>query len=253
MIYTLNDTDKARPLFVGWEETLICSCLDRVMGRIYVTDLDCPTSACAHVGCFCLYAGIPNEELIRNKPDGFIIMIPRDEAWAGLIERCYPGAIRRTRYAIRKDTRFDTAMLTRNLSLLPDGYELRKIDGELHDRCLENPVTADFVSAFGGKENYLNLGRGYVILHSGEIVSGASSYTRYNGGIEIEVETVESERGKHLATVACSALMLECLKENLYPSWDACDMTSVRFAEKLGYEYAHDYAAYLVAPERRTH
>ena len=253
MIYTLNDTDRAQSLFAGWEDTLIYSCLDGVMGRVYVTDLERPASACAHVGCFCLYAGIPEEELVRNKPDGFIIMIPRDDAWAKLIERCYPRAIRRTRHAIRKDTRFDTAALKRNLSLLPDGYELRKIDGELHDRCLENPVTADFVSVFGGRENYMKLGRGFVILRNGAIVSGASSYTRYNGGIEIEVETVEGERNKRLATAACSALILECLSENLYPSWDAANMASVRFAEKLGYEYAHDYAAYEVAPERRTH
>lgn len=223
------------------------------MGRVYVADPERPQSACAHVGCFCLYAGIPCEELVRSKPEGFVIMIPRDDAWAKLIETCYPGAIRRTRHAIRKDTRFDVAALERNLSLLPEGYELRKIDGELHDLCLKNPVTADFVSVFGGRDNYLRLGRGYVILRDGRIVSGASSYTRYNGGIEIEVETVEGERGRHLATVACSALMLDCLRAGLYPSWDACDMTSVRFAEKLGYAYDHDYVAYQVAPERRTH
>lgn len=53
--------------------------------------------------------------------------------------------------------------------------------------------------------------------------------------IEIEVDTIEPERRKHLAAVACSALILECLKEGLYPSWDAQNMNSVHLAEKLDY------------------
>ena len=135
----------------------------------------------------------------------------------------------------------------------PEGYELREIDGEIYDMCLEDPVTRDFVSCFGSRERYLELGRGMVILKDGRIVSGASSYTRYRGGIEIEVDTVESERGKHLASAVCAALILRCLEEGLYPSWDAQNMTSVRLAEKLGYEFDHEYAAYEVAAGKRTH
>ena len=85
-----------------------------------------------------------------------------------------------------------------------------------------------------------------VIMKDGEIVAGASSYTRYKAGIEIQVDTLPSERRKHLAAIACSALILKCLEENLYPSWDAQNMNSVRLAEKLGYEFAHEYTAYEV-------
>ena len=72
-------------------------------------------------------------------------------------------------------------------------------------------------------------------------------------GIEIEVDTVESERRKHLATIVCSALILNCLKEGLYPSWDAQNRNSVRLAEKLGYVFDHEYAVYEVSSEARTH
>ena len=137
--------------------------------------------------------------------------------------------------------------------MLPEGYELKEIDAELYDRCLENPATADFVSSFESKEKYLKDGRGMVIVKNGEIVSGASSYTRYREGIEIEVDTVESERRKNLALIVCSALILRCLKEGLYPSWDAQNMGSVHLAEKLGYEFDHEYVAYEVATEKRTH
>lgn len=253
MVYELEDTEKVESIFDGWEETLIYSCVQKVMGRVYVTDVDDPKSACAFVGCFAFYAGEPDEELIRNKPDGFVIMTPQNEDWAELIEKCFPQAKRVTRYAIRKDTSFDVPGLQSMVKQLPAGYELRKIDSDIYDQCLQNPVTADFVSAFDSKDKYLEHGRGMVILKENKIVAGASSYTRYKEGIEIEVDTVESERRKHLATIVCSALILECLKENLYPSWDAQNMNSVHLAEKLGYEYSHEYIAYEVSVESRTH
>ena len=48
------------------------------------------------------------------------------------------------------------------------------------------------------------------------------------------------------ATVTCAALILECLEKEKYPSWDAQNMNSVHLAEKLGYEYSHEYPVYEV-------
>ncbi|MGM9647426.1 MAG: GNAT family N-acetyltransferase [Eubacteriales bacterium] len=246
MVYELKDTSKAKELFAGWQETMIDSCLQNVMGKIYVTDAVHPSSAFAFVGEFGFFAGKPNRELVLHKPDGFVILVPQNEGWSALIEDCYPSAKRIVRYAIKKDTQFDQEILREEISRLPSGYELRKIDSQIFDMCSENPVTADFVSAFESKQQYLQIGRGMVILKDGTIVSGASSYTRYREGIEIEVDTVESERRKHLATMVCSALILECLNEGLYPSWDAQNINSVRLAEKLGYELDREYVAYEV-------
>lgn len=252
MVYELLDVKKAEAIFEGWEETLIYSCLQQVMGKIFVTDLNYPKAACAFVGCFAFYAGIPEKDLVQMKPDGFVIMTPENEDWANLIEECFPNAKKVTRYAIKKNTKFDEGKLKENVNRIPDGYELCKIDGEIYEQCLCNEVTSDFVSVFESKEKYLRDGRGMVIRKDGKIVAGASSYTRYKQGIEIEVDTIESERRKHLATIACSALILECLKENLYPSWDAQNMNSVHLAEKLGYEYSHEYVAYEVTGENEN-
>lgn len=188
------------------------------MGKVYVSDPEQPKSAFAFVGCFGFYAGIPDKEIVMDRPDGFVIMTPQNNEWAKLIEECYPLAKKVTRYAIKKDTIFDRTMLQNEIKKLPAGYELKKIDADIYDRCLENPATEDFVSAFESKEKYLQMGRGMVILKNGIIVAGASSYTRYREGIEIEVDTIEPERRKHLATIACSALILNCLEEGLYPS-----------------------------------
>lgn len=127
------------------------------------------------------------------------------------------------------------------------------ITHKIYDMCLPDPVTRDFVSSFESKEKYLEMGRGMVILKNGQIVAGASSFTRYKEGIEIEVDTAEEERRKGLTTIVCAALILRCLEEGLYPSWDAQNMNSVHLAEKLGYEFDHVYTAYEVSGEDRTH
>ncbi len=246
MVFELKDTSKAEPVFAGWEETMIYSCLQKVMGKIFASDPDAPVSAMAYAGCFAFYAGIPDKELVLAKPDGFVIMTPQNEEWAACIEECFPEAKRVTRYAIKKDTKFDEAYLKSLVGKLPDGYELKEIDGSLYDQCLADPATRDFVSSFAGKEEYLEAGRGVVIIKAGKIVAGASSYTRYNEGIEVEVDTIAEERRKGLATAACAALILRCLEEGLYPSWDAQNMNSVHLAEKLGYEFDHAYTAYEV-------
>ena len=113
MVYELSDTSKAVPLFDGWQETLIYSCLQKVMGRIYVTDPEYPRSAAAFIGCFAFYGGEPDRELVMHKLADFVIMTPQNESWEELIEKCLPYAKKAVRYAIRKDTRFDTAMLKR--------------------------------------------------------------------------------------------------------------------------------------------
>jgi len=42
MISELKDTSKAEALFDGWEETLIYSCLQNVMGKVFFIDLSLP-------------------------------------------------------------------------------------------------------------------------------------------------------------------------------------------------------------------
>ena len=118
MIHELKDTSKVQSLFKGWEETLIYSCLQNVMGRVFVTDPDNPKSAMAFVGCFGFYAGEPDRELVENKPEGFVIMTPQNEEWASLIEDCFPSSKRVIRYAIKKDTQFDVEALKNKISIV---------------------------------------------------------------------------------------------------------------------------------------
>ena len=141
MIYELEDTSIVTELFGGWEETLIWSCLQKVMGKVFVTDTDAPLSAMAYVGCFAFVAGKPDKELVLGKPDGFVIMVPQNDAWSSLIEECYPDAKKRTRYAIKKDTKFDVSFLEKTVAGLQEGYELKKIDSKTSFNRRKRPIT----------------------------------------------------------------------------------------------------------------
>ena len=248
MIYELKDRAKAAPLFAGMEDSMIASCLQGMMdSKIYVTDPERPKSAMAHLADFAFLAGAPDRELVaEGKPRGFVILVPPTEAWAKLIEDCFPAAERWTRYAIKKDTTFDRAKLERLAAALPEGYEIKPIDGDLYDKCLAEPLFTDGVCHFASKAAYLEQGRGFAVLKGGEPVAMASSYTVYREGIEIEIDTLEGERRKGLATALAAALILSCLQDGLYPSWDAANMDSVRLAEKLGYAFSHEYCCYAV-------
>lgn len=159
MEIALEVTPAIENLFAGWEETIIWSCLQKVMGRVCANDTKSPTAAIALLGDFGFLAG-------------------------------------------QADTKFLLA--------------------------LKRTVCK----------------RDFLILKDGVPVSGASSYSTYRSGIEVEIDTREDHRREGLATVCGAKLILECLKRNLYPSWDAHNAWSAALAEKLGYRFSHEYAAY---------
>ena len=78
-------------IFEDWNETIVWSCLQGIMGEIR-TNLS-EDAAMAILGDFAFFAGNPSEELIRFKPESskrdFIIMVLRNAMWADLIEKCY--------------------------------------------------------------------------------------------------------------------------------------------------------------------
>jgi len=243
---------KIEQLFGGWEEGILWACLQGVMGGIYVDCMERPQSAMAVLGDFAFFAGIPNEELIKYRPNGskqnFIIMVPQNDAWGQLIQKCCGEKAKKVlRYAIKKEPHvFDVEKLRLARKALKSGFVLKMIDEELYYKCRQNDWSRDLVSQFKNYETYRRLGLGAVILNGDELVSGASSYARYNGGIEIEIDTKERYRRQGLAYICGAKLILECLERGLYPSWDAQNPWSVALAEKLGYSYSHTYTAYEI-------
>ncbi|WP_434309962.1 GNAT family N-acetyltransferase [Hominifimenecus sp. rT4P-3] len=249
MIYEMTNTQPVFQLFGQWEETILWSCLQKVMGKIYADDPEHPTAAMAILGDFSFFAGKPNIELVSYKPSwciqDFIIMIPQNKAWQNTILQVYQEKAKVvSRYATKKeDGIFHKEKLEEARSLLPSGYEICRIDEPLYHLCRSETWSTDLVSQFPTYKDYRRLGLGVVIQKNHTLVAGASSYSRYQGGIEIEIDTKEEYRRKGFAYLCGSQLILECLKQDLYPSWDAQNKISLSLAEKLGYHYSHTYPA----------
>lgn len=252
MVYELEHPQKAEALFENWNETLIWSCLQNIMGKIFADDLGKPESAMALLGDFCFFAGYPKEELVRFQPDGceqdFILMIPQNAGWEELIRKVYGCRAKRiSRYATAKEKdAFDRSVLQKYVNLLPSAYSLEAIDRKFYEACKAEVWSKDLVSQYADYEAYEELGLGVVAVKGGEIVSGASSYARYSDGIEIEIDTKKSFRRQGLACACGAKLILECLKRGLYPSWDAHNKASLALAAKLGYHFSYKYPAYEI-------
>lgn len=247
MIQKLQDPSKAALLFQDWNETMIWSALQGVMGEIYANEAI--TAAAVVAGDFCFFGGIPDRELIEMLTGTpFIIATPQNEDWGNLIKAVHDThATPRERYAIRKELNvFNREHLQQLVFDLPEGYTLHPIGEELYDRCKQASWSRDLVSKYPTYESYKKLGMGTAVLYNGELVAGASSYYTYRDGIEIEIDTRNDHRRKGLATACGAALILKCLEQGKYPSWDAQNLWSVALAEKLGYHFSHSYRVYEI-------
>lgn len=253
MIYEadVNVRKKLIPMFKNMDSTIILSYLQGHMGTAWVDNLENPTVAQITVGIFVFYAGNPNikeaEELLNNLPDFTLVIVDSDE-WKSRIETVHKGEIEKfKRYSFEKNPRhLDRIHLLKLLSTLPEGYEIKKVDRSIVQAPTFQELSEDFVSQFDSIDDFINRGVGYAILYEGKVVSAATSFSIYNGGIEIEIATNSQYRRKGLATIIASALILDCLDKGKYPSWDGSNSESVELAKKLGYILKESYDTYFI-------
>ena len=239
------------PLFSRLQDSLILSCIQNYFGTAWVDDTSAPSTGRIISGDFVFLAGEPKEEFICGQEGGLMrpemMMISDSALWHPLIEKVYGIQCQKMeRYHIKKEGDiFDRNLLRQYASSLGEDYVLKEIDHPLYDSIMATKWCRDFCSQFTDWEHYHKKGMGFVACKDGMIVSGASSYTSYREGIEIQITTHEDYRRKGLALVCASALMLKALENNLYPNWDAGNMASVGVATKLGYHFDKPYTAYL--------
>jgi GNAT superfamily N-acetyltransferase len=81
-------------------------------------------------------------------------------------------------------------------------------------------------------------GKGFTLLHNGEIASTAYSAFVHEDKLEIGIETVEKYRGLGFAELTCNKLIDYCLENDLIPIWSCRfeNTASYSLAQKLGFE-----------------
>lgn len=256
-IWRVEDRNSIAHFCEGSQDTLIWSYMQGCMGMAFTDNLTDPKSAAIYLADFCFLAGEPNSELVEFKPSEltseYVVMVPPTEEWEQIIEEVYQEKAHRSmRYATRKDkTVFDIDKLTKIVERLPVGCELRPIDHKLYQEILSLPWAHDLCGNFSSYDEFAENALGVVILSDGELVSGASSYSYYRGGIEVQIDTREDYRRRGLASICGAKLILECLGRGLYPSWDAYTKVSLALAEKLGYVFDREYTSYEIYPWTR--
>lgn len=249
--------DRIAPLFSTSADTLIRSCLEGCMDRAWADDFEHPTAAKICTTDFCFLSGDADSPdagaLAAALPEGYahpwFYVVPMQPAWEAVIERSFPGRytpIRR--YALQKDgDTFAPEALKRFAAQVPEGCRVLPFDESIYYLSKQEEWSSHLCAWFPTYESFQKHGMGFAAFDGKTLVCGASSHSYYREGIEVEIDTNPTHLRRGLATACAAALILECLRRGLYPSWDAANQESLALAEKLGYRFDREYKAYQVA------
>ena len=252
-----DEVSKVSSLFGQWPETILWSVLQGKMGCLYVEPTERPAAAAAVLGDFVFLAGQPNTDLIRftselKFPLDMCILMPQNRAWETAIEDSLGvNAKKVTRYATAKNlddlqNPENMARLKEMASAVPEHFKIVPFDEEIFEIAREEYWSRSQAVQFADYEEFRRHGLGFAAMLGSIMAAGASAYSYYGGGLEVQMDTDTGFRQMGLARCCGAHLILECLKRGLYPSWDAHNMQSLALAESFGYQPAGEYTAYEV-------
>jgi len=236
------------------EEVCIWSCIEGIMGRAWINEINEPLYGAVVVADFLFLLGQVPDELsdeLKNIMETLgknQIIVSENPDWENIILKVFPQKIVRfMRYSFHwEPDAFDQKRLAEFALEKEDGYEVVPFTIEIAEKALRSNFTADFCMFFETPEAFLKQGIGYCIMKDDQIVAGASSYSTCDGAIDITIGTINEYRRKGLALKCASRLILACLERGLYPRWDAANLESVALAEKLGYRFKEAYQVFTI-------
>lgn len=253
--YRVGEPAQLAPLFGDWGETIVWGALDGTMGELYANAAK--TAAAAVLGdfAFCAAPGLSAGELqpflrgLQAHIPHKMIFVARDDATFDVCKSVFGRVETGMRYATKKhEQRFDAAELRVYAAALPAGYTLSPMTPEIWEQIAKRgDWLKDFTSNFKSYDEFISLqARGSFVLFEGEIVCGASSYSVYQGGLEVQIETSGAHRRQGLARACAAQLLLGCMEAGLYPAWDAANLMSISLAQQLGYRFSHTYRCLML-------
>lgn len=240
------------PFASAFHDTTGYTVMQGIGGSAWVDNIAKPKSAITLYGDFCLLAGEPVgdeiEEEIMEMLDAcgktWSYFVPESEEWIKFFrESPMFHESERYRLSAKKDS-FDRKLLQGYVDKLSSEFSIEPINEKWYDRVVQEEWSADLCSNFSSKEEYLEHGIGFIITTNDMPVAGVSTYSYYDKGIEIEIDTKDEYRKKGFATVLGARIILECMERGLKPSWDAANLISAKVAEKLGFEFDTPYPVF---------
>jgi hypothetical protein len=136
--------------------------------------------------------------------------------------------------------RVQDGRLQKFIDQLPDGTELRPIDGNLIERSVNREL---HLSGYPSSEKALEDLVGFFLMEGNEILCEALAGAEIMGNREIGVDTPEPYRKRGYATIACARLIQFCEQQGLRTYWNCnkYNNASVALARKLGYQTEKEY------------
>lgn len=188
------------------------------------------------------------KELTEIKDKNSFLIIPQTKEWEEFLKNNEMfSSFPRYHFEAPTAEQFDVKILEEICEKLPKQYRFERIDETLYPRVMAEDWSRDFCSNFASAKDFLAHGLGIVVMEGDTICGGASSYTAYKKGIEVEIVTRKEYRNQGIASACGAKLILTCLAEQKLPHWDAANETSVRLAKRLGFEYLGAYDTYYIA------
>lgn len=267
---SLKDGHILAPFFKETYDSCPEAFIQGVMGRGFTDSTEEPTYGVIQIGDFCFFGGDATEpfkghviSILNNTyKNPNMIFIPLSLSWSQRFEEntSYERVIR---YSMdRKDIEtFDKntlmSYINRETSAGIIGesddcdFIIRPINENYYVSVANQEWSKDFTSNYPDYPTFQKMGLGFVVIErsTGKLVSGASSFSNSLDSIEIEIDTAPDYREKGLATSVSAKMVLECINQGKYPSWDAANVASVTIAEKLGYQLSEEYMCYSYTEE----
>ncbi|TMU87042.1 GNAT family N-acetyltransferase [Bacillus sp. BHET2] len=239
-------------------------------GRIFVDDINAPTSGLIWLGSNNGFIFIGNEENegfnfeLNNffntviKSDANKVGLTAFEAignhskWNETIKKVFGENLKSYNqrvYDLQKDH-----YRIQNEPVLEQGYEVRKITKNIlgNEGCLTfknigflNSKILEFWTSF---ERFLNNGIGYLVVYESEIVSVCFSGAVAGNVHGIDIETLKHHQGKKLAQKVAHSFVQDCIENNLTPYWNCMEVNipSNSVAEKIGFKNKFNYIWYSI-------
>lgn len=237
-------------------------------GRVFVDDIDSPTSGLIWLGNndgFIFIGDEKNEGFnneLNNFIDNFIIPeaikvglswfegIGNHRKWNTTIQEVLKrrklGSWNQRVYTLQKDE------YKRNDELATEqGYKVVKVSETLFenkDFSIKNMelLYSKIFEYWSSPEKFFSEGIGYCIVYKNEIVSICFSGFVVENVHCVDIETLEGHQGKKLAQKLALTYAKDCLDNNIVPYWDCMESNkpSIAVAENIGFRNVFNYIGY---------